>query len=100
MLLPREVLADELLHLRDFALLLLERPPLHLEPLGLLPPIRREVARIRVHRPLHQLEGPRGHFVEEIPVVADHQHRLLGTDQKIFEPLGGLDVPVVRRLVQ
>ena len=91
---------DEVLRLGDFGLLLLVGPPLDLQPLGLLPLVGREVARVGIHRAAEQLQRAVGHLVQEVAVVADHDHRLVGLEQEALQPLGGFDVQVVGRLVQ
>ncbi len=73
---------------------------LHLEPLGLLLPVVREVAHIRLNSAIEQLQSSIGHAVEKIAVVADDDHRPIGFAKEILEPLGGLDIEVVRRLVE
>ena len=94
------VAADEILRLLDFDLLLLVGPRLDQQPLGLLLPVGREVAGVRLDRAVEQLQRAVGHLVEEVAVVADDDHRRRAFQQELFEPLGGLDVEVVRRLVE
>ena len=100
MLLAVVIAADEVLGLFDLDLLLLERPLLDHEPLGLLRPIGGEIARVAVDGALEKLQGAVRHAVEEVAVVADQQHGRGAFGQERFEPFGGLDVEVVRGLVQ
>ncbi len=95
------VAADELLGLGDFLLLLLVGPPLDQQSLGLLPPVGGEVAACSSSTvPRNKLERAVGDPVEEVAVVADHDHRRTACGEEVLEPLGGLDIEMVRRLVQ
>ena len=48
----------------------------------------------------HHLDGAVGHRVEETPVVADEKQRATARLEVVFQPLDGLDVQVVGRLVE
>ncbi len=98
--LPVVVAANEILRLLDLDLLLLVGPPLDQQPLGLLRPVGREVAGVGIDRAVEKLERAVGDAVEEVAVVAHHDHRRRAFDQEPFEPLGGVDVEVVARLVE
>ena len=39
-------------------------------------------------------------LVEEVPIVGDHDERTLIADQELLEPVNGVEVEVIRRLVQ
>ena len=53
-----------------------------------------------IDRAVEKLQRAVGHFVEKIAVVADDDHRRRAFQQKILEPFGGLQIEVVRRLVE
>ena len=94
------VAANEVLGLLDLDLLLLVGPLRDEQALGLLRPVGGEIARIAFDRALEEFQGAVGHAVEEVTVVAHQEHRRGAFGQERFEPLGGLDVEVVRGLVQ
>src|SRR5262245_24834910 len=47
-----------------------------------------------------QLQRAIGDAIEEIAVVADDENRLVRLDEEILEPIGRIDVQMVRRLIQ
>ena len=98
--LPVKVSSNEPSGLLDLRLLLLVGPALDQKPLGLLPPVSREVARIALHRAVEQFQRAVCDPVEEIAVVADQDHRRRTLGEEVFQPLGRLDVEVVGGLVQ
>ncbi len=44
--------------------------------------------------------GSRSNVVDKRPVVRNYDHCFGAIDQKIFEPLDGLDIHVIGRLIQ
>ncbi len=94
------IAADEVLGLLDLDLLPFVRSLRDQQPFGLLRPVGGEIARIAIRRALEKFQGTVGHAVEEIAVVAHQQHGCRAFGQERFKPFGGLDVEVVRGLVQ
>ncbi|MCY1375742.1 hypothetical protein D9M69_631790 [compost metagenome] len=42
----------------------------------------------------------RTNVIQEVPVMGNHDHRILKVHQEVFQPEDRLDVKVVRRLIQ
>ena len=99
-LLPIVVAANEVLRLIDLDLLLFVGPPFDQQPLGLLPPVGREVPGVAIDGAGEEFERAVGHAVEEIAVVAHDDHGGRALDQEILEPFGGIDVEMVAGLVE
>ncbi len=70
------------------------------EPLLLLLQPARVIALIGNALAAIELENPARHIVEEVAVVGDDQDRARIVAQMAFEPIDGLGVEMVRRLVQ
>src|SRR5262245_47799871 len=94
------IAADEILHLGDLFLLPLKRAALNLQPLALQSFVLRDIAQIRFDCALIKLQRPIGHTIQKIAVVTDNQNRLIRLDKKIFQPLRGVDIQMVRRLIK
>ena len=94
------VLSDIGFELRGLLFLAIGLPFEHLGPLLAELPVLRVIAGIGGDRPFVQLPDFRDDLVQEIAIVADddHPHRLPG--EVILQPFGGLDVEVIRGLVQ
>ena len=82
-------------------LLLLIFIPLHLlpPPLFLFRHILRVAAFVQPRVGVLDLQRLVRHPIEEIPVVADHQKRLLIRRQMLLQPRHGVRIEMVRRLV-
>ena len=74
--------------------------PLDLQALLLGLEVRRVVALVGVGLAPVQLEDPLRHVVEEVPVVGDRQHAAGVGGEMALQPLHGLRVEVVGRLVE
>ena len=70
------------------------------QPLFLLAQERRVVARPRREAAAIELDDPRGQPLEERAVVGDEEHRAGVVGQERLEPVDGVDVEVVGRLVE
>ena len=90
---PLAFLGERALPRGVLAAFLLEPLLLLLEPGGVIALVRNAVAAI-------ELENPAGHVVEEIAVVGDDEDRARIVAQVAFEPVDGLGVEMVRRLVE
>ena len=80
-----------------------------LAPLGVAQPLQARVAFLQVFRvvgvvlgdrPQCQVRDVRHHGVEKVAIVGDQDHRVRVGDKILFEPVAGLEVEVVCRLVQ
>ena len=91
---------DKLLGLLDHPLLVLVGGRLLGQALGAQRQILAVGHFIVMDVPQHDLHGARGHIVQELPVVADQQDGGAAPLQVILQPLDGLDVQVVGRLVE
>ena len=82
--------------------LLLQLPGLHPGFIDFRPffGILRVISRIGFHRAQDQLRHPSAHVVQEIPVVADHQHGPAVAVQVFLQPGDAFQVQVVGRFVQ
>src|SRR5262245_10578423 len=99
-LLAREVAADELLGASDHLLLLAESAPSLLAALLLLDEVVAVIAPVSFDPPVFEVEDAVDRVIEEEAVVRDDQIGRFVTGQKVFQPLDGLDVQMVRRLVE
>jgi hypothetical protein len=62
--------------------------------------VPREVARIGKQPAAIEFDDARGHPVQEAAVVGDEHHAAAILQQQVFQPLDGIEVQVVGRLVQ
>ena len=97
---PGDVAADVLLLLLDELLLLVERARRGEDALGLLAPVGRVAAGVRRQAPVLQVDDLLGDAVEEAPVVRHDEVRAPRAREVVLEELDGLEVEVVRGLVE
>ena len=99
-LLPRDVLADEVLGLVDERLLPLEDGALAREIIGAGDGVRAVAQGVHAEAARAELHGLRGDGIEERAVVRDHEHGAAVRAEPALEPRDGVEVEVVRRLVE
>ncbi|HOV77066.1 MAG TPA: hypothetical protein PLS24_03500 [Sedimentisphaerales bacterium] len=92
--------ADELFRLGDLFSLLFVRPSGDEESFFFLSQIGREIARVGLDRAAVKLQGAIGYPIEEIPVMADDDYGRPVVGQEFFQPLCGVDVQMIGRLIE